>query len=151
RWISDEAARADVQALRAASGAIVTGIGTVLADDPLLTVRDASRVREQPLRVVVDGRLRTPLTARLFGAPGRIAIYCADDHAREPLEARGAAVYQAGAGDGRVDLEAMLAKLAELSVNDALVEAGPALCGALLGARLVDELVIYQAPHIMGS
>lgn len=151
RWITDEAARADVQGLRAASGAIVTGIGTVRADDPLLTVRDESRIVKQPLRVVVDPRLETPPAARLLAAPGDVALFCADERNRKGLEARGAAVYRADDGHGRVDLRALLARLAELSINDALVEAGPALCGSLLGARLADELVIYQAPHIMGS
>ncbi|HLT89728.1 MAG TPA: bifunctional diaminohydroxyphosphoribosylaminopyrimidine deaminase/5-amino-6-(5-phosphoribosylamino)uracil reductase RibD [Woeseiaceae bacterium] len=151
RWITDEAARADVQRWRAASGAIVTGAGTVLADDPLLTVRDGDRVREQPLRVVVDSRLETPPEARLFEVRGPVTVFCADDRGRERLEARGAAVYRLADGQGRVDLPAMLAKLAELAINDVLVEAGPSLCGALLAAGLADELVIYQAPHIMGS
>jgi diaminohydroxyphosphoribosylaminopyrimidine deaminase/5-amino-6-(5-phosphoribosylamino)uracil reductase len=151
RWISDEAARADVQRLRAACGAIVTGIGTVLADDPLLTVRDESRILKQPLRVVVDARLETPVTARLLDAPGEVAVFCADATGREPLEARGAKVYRASDGRGRVDLGAMLRTLGELGINDAFVEAGPRLCGAFLTAGLADELVIYQALHIMGS
>lgn len=155
RWITDEAARANGQSLRAASGAVLTGIGTVIADDPRLTVRDAPQDSRQPLRVIVDSRLRTPPHARLFGEPGETAIFCAggteDGRRREALQASGATICEAGDGSGRVELEAVLSALAERRVNDVLVEAGPVLCGALLAAGLADELVIYQAPHIMGS
>lgn len=151
RWITDEAARQDVQRLRAASGAILTGVGTVLADDPSLTVRDASQVVGQPLRVILDSRLRTPPGARMLGLPGKTAVFCAGDGKRAALENRGASLYAAAGADGRVDLAAMLAQLGELAINDVLVEAGPTVSGALLTAGLADELVIYQAPHIMGS
>src|SRR6056297_2282103 len=118
RWITGDAARRDVQRLRAASGAILTGIGTVLADDPRLTVRGEAfgAAPRQPLRVVLDSRLRTPADAKVLAGTG-----------------------------------AVLALLAQREINDVLVEAGPELCGAFLAAGLVDELVIYLAPHIMGS
>ncbi|HEX7061380.1 MAG TPA: bifunctional diaminohydroxyphosphoribosylaminopyrimidine deaminase/5-amino-6-(5-phosphoribosylamino)uracil reductase RibD [Woeseiaceae bacterium] len=151
RWITDESARADVQRLRAASGAILTGIGTIVADDPLLTVRDAAHIVKQPLRAVLDSRLAMPSAARVLHAPGDVAVFCAQDTGRERLEAAGAQVFRAGDGHGRVDLAAMLGKLGELGINDVLVEAGPVLSGALLAQHLADELVIYQAPHIMGS
>jgi diaminohydroxyphosphoribosylaminopyrimidine deaminase/5-amino-6-(5-phosphoribosylamino)uracil reductase len=150
KWITDEAARQDVQRLRAASGAVLTGIGTVLADDPCLTVRDSSIVLSQPLRVVVDSRLRTPPAARILKQPGETVIFCVDDGSRRALEDPQVAIRRTDGGD-QVDLAAMLAELAERKINDVLVEAGPTLSGALLTAGLADELVIYQAPHIMGS
>jgi len=151
QWITGEAARKDVQKLRAMSGAIMTGVGTVLADDPLLTVRDTSLVMRQPLRVVIDSRLRTPPVARLLAQPGDTAFFCTEDRGREALEESGAAVYRVATDRGRVDLAFVLPKLAELRINDVLVEAGPGLSGSLLAGGYVDELVIYQAPHMMGS
>jgi diaminohydroxyphosphoribosylaminopyrimidine deaminase/5-amino-6-(5-phosphoribosylamino)uracil reductase len=151
QWITDVPAREDVQKLRAACGAIMSGVGTVLADDPSLAVRDLSTVSRPPLRVIVDSRLRTPPDARLLALPGETAIFCVDDDNRERLEAAGAAIYRTSARDARVDLAAALSQLAELGINDLLVEAGAELSGSLLAAGLVDELVIYQAPHIMGS
>lgn len=153
QWITGEAARRDVQRLRAASGAVMTGIGTVVDDDPSLTVRDASvdTGGRRPLRVVVDSALRISADARLFAATGPVAVICTDDAARGALEEAGAAVIRVASADGRVDLDAALGELARLEVNDVLVEAGPTLAGGLLSAGLVDELVIYQAPHMMGS
>lgn len=152
QWISGAAARADVQQLRAMSGAILTGIGTVLADDPLLTVRPPGASIRQPLRAIVDSTLRTPPGARMLAEPGQTAVFCLADGGRSPLESAGARVFQVPAAPGGVDLSFVLAILAdEYLVNDLLVEAGSALAGNLLAAALVDELVIYQAPHIMGS
>ena len=151
RWITGPEARADVQRLRAASGAVVTGIGTVLADDPSLTVRDASidTGGRQPLRVVLDTSLRMPPGASMLEMPGETLVYCGDDSAREGLESLAAAVIRIAGG--RVDPVAVLEDLASREINTVLVEAGPVLCGSLIHAKLVDELVIYQAPHIMGS
>jgi diaminohydroxyphosphoribosylaminopyrimidine deaminase/5-amino-6-(5-phosphoribosylamino)uracil reductase len=151
RWITGEAARQDVQKLRAMSGAVMAGVGTVLADDPLLTVRGASPMPRQPLRVVIDSRLRTLPTAKLLAQPGDTAVFCTEDRGREALEKSGAAVYRVATDRGRVDLSDVLRKLADLGINDVLVEAGPALSGSLLTSGHVDELVIYQAPHMMGS
>jgi len=153
QWITGTDARADVQRLRAGSGAIMTGIGTVLADDPSLTVRDASidmRGR-QPLRVVLDSRLRMPLSAEMLALPGTTLVYCHDDAKRNLLVDAGAEVTRV-AGDGdAVDLAAVFDDLASRDINAVLVEAGPALAGSLVEQDLVDELVIYQAPQIMGS
>lgn len=153
KWITAEAARHDVQHLRARSSAIMTGIGTVLADDPSLTVRLEGVDTRQPLRVVVDSRLRIPPKARLLDAPGRTMIATA---AQEPL--RDAALIRDNvsimarpAPQGGVDLSAVMAYLAEQEVNEVLVEAGPTLSGALLQAELIDELIIYMAPHLMGG
>ncbi len=153
QWITGPEARADVQRLRARSGAIMTGIGTVLADDPSLTVRDASLDTDgrQPLRVVLDKGLRMPLSAEMLGLPGNTLIYCIDDSGRQPLIDAGAEIVKVAEKDGMVHLAAVLDDLGARAINDLLVEAGPALAGSLVETQLVDELVIYQAPHIMGS
>ncbi len=151
QWITGAEARADVQRFRAASGAVMTGIGTVMADDPSLTVRDRTLTELQPLRVILDSRLRMPLSACMLTLPGQTAIFCSDDSRRRAVETAGATVQKCAASDGRVDLAEVLRELGRRQVNDVLVEAGRHLAGSLLAAGLVDELVIYQAPHIMGS
>ena len=153
QWITGPEARADVQRLRASSGAVLTGIGTVLADDPSLTVRDPAIDMDgrQPLRAILDARLRMPLSAEMLTLPGITLVYCHDDARREPLVDAGAEVVPVAGTDAAVDLEAVLVDLGSREVNEVLVEAGPALAGSLVEQRLVDELVIYQAPHIMGS
>ncbi len=153
QWITGSAARADVQRWRARSCAVLTGVGTVIADDPSLTVRDESleTLGRQPLRVIIDSRLRTPATSRFLQLPGRSLIFCIDDANRASLETAGAEVFKVAAAAKQVSLPAVLRGLAELQVNDVLIEAGPSLAGAFLEAGLVDELVIFQAPHIMGS
>lgn len=151
QWITGAEARSDVQRFRAASGAIMTGVGSVLADDPSLTVRDKDLTDLQPLRVILDSRLRMPLSACMLTLPGETAVFCVDDTRRKVVEAAGAAVHKCTASNGQVDLAEVLQELADRQVNDVLVEAGPLLAGALLTSGLVDELVIYQAPHIMGS
>lgn len=152
QWITGEAARADVQALRARSSAIITGSGTLLADDPSLTVR-AFDIGRQPLRVVVDGGLRTPPTAKMLSLPGTTLIVTARDDAvaAQGLVEAGAEILLLPTEAGRVDLAALLQHLAAREVNELLVEAGAGLCGALLAAQLLDEVVIYYAPHILGS
>lgn len=156
RWITGEPARRDVHRLRARSSAILTGIGTVLTDDPALTVRlaGAGEAGERPpLRVVVDSRLRMPVSAQMLRLPGRtlVATIAADDAREQALIEAGAEVMRLPPDNGHVDLAVLLQRLAALGVNELLVEAGAELCGALLRARLVDELVLYVAPHIMGD
>ena len=220
QWITSAAARRDVQFLRARSSAILTGVGTLLADDPSLNVRlspadlpgvGPDGVVRQPLRVVVDSRLRTPPTARLLAQPGQTLIVCqeweagpgsqendtasprndydlwrkdqaflADDHpspradfvtvadnhtsladatlaceqASERavrLEAAGAGILMIPPGPGGVDLETLLRYLARMEINEVLIEAGATLAGSALQAGLVDELVLYLAPHLMGD
>jgi diaminohydroxyphosphoribosylaminopyrimidine deaminase/5-amino-6-(5-phosphoribosylamino)uracil reductase len=154
RWITDEESRADVQRLRARASAIVTGIGTVLADDPSLTVRDAALDLggRRPLRVVVDSRLRLPASARVLdaAAPTLVVTTQAGTNAIA-LEARGARVETLAARDGRVDPAALLERLAALECNEVLVEAGSTLAGSLLAQGLVDELVLYIAPCVLGD
>jgi len=153
QWITGAAARRDVQRLRASSGAVMVGIGTVLADDPRLTVRlpDLDNAGMQPLRVVLDSELKMPPAARVLRLPGETAVFCAAGNDPAALRDAGAKVFSVARRNGGLDLAAVLARLAELKVNDVLVEAGQFLAGSLLAAGLLDELVIYQAPHIMGS
>ncbi len=151
RWITGEAARADVQRLRAQSSAVMTGSGTVLTDDPRLDVRLPGVLR-QPLRVVLDSRLRTPPTARVLAPPGQALILCtqADAARASELRAAGAEVATVAGAQGGVDLEAALTLLASRGVNELLVECGAGLAGALLAAGLVDELLLYLAPTLLG-
>ena len=153
QWITGPEARDDVQKLRARSGAVMTGIGTVLADDPSLNVRSSSIDihGDQPLRVVLDSRLRMPLTAAMLTLPGNTLVCCSDDDNASRLRDAGAEVQTFGAHGDVVNVFEVLAALAERKINDVLVEAGPHLAGYLLEKDLIDELVIYQSPHIMGS
>ena len=163
RWITGEAARRDVHYWRARSSAVLTGVGTVLADDPALTVRLKAPLVEgqacgadirQPLRVVLDTHLRIPATARIFKQPGQTWLFsaAAADQAAA-LHAAGAKVEYAPplSGCPGMDLVVVLQRLAQEGVNELWVEAGPTLSGALLQAGLVDELIIYVAPLLMGD
>ena len=148
-------ARADGHYWRARACAILTGIGTVLADDPALNVRDIATPR-QPRLVVLDSQLRTPPTARLFATPRQVLIYTAQDHAerRAALEAAGATVIvlpQAGSEQPQVDLPAMLRDLGQRGINELHVEAGHKLNGSLVREGLVDELLVYLAPRLLGA
>lgn len=153
RWITGEAARADVQRLRARSSAVLTGIGTVLADDPALTVR-AFDIGRQPIRVVLDSRLRMSPQAQMLGLPGKTWVFAAavEPQRRRALEQAGAEVLVSATDPaGRIDLARVLGLLADREVNEVLVEAGGKLCGSLLETGLVDELVLYLAPHLLGD
>lgn len=148
QWITGEVARADVQYWRARSCAIVTGVTTVLADDPAMTVRLGDSPR-QPLRVVLDSHLRTPADAKILLQLGKVAIAtCA--FKRQGYGAS-VAVWGMPSRGGRVDLTALLARLAEEGCNEVLVESGPSLAGAFIAEGLVDELIIYSAPKLLGS
>jgi diaminohydroxyphosphoribosylaminopyrimidine deaminase/5-amino-6-(5-phosphoribosylamino)uracil reductase len=173
RWITGEAARADVQRLRARSSAILAGARTVRVDGARLTVRDpALDLRgRRPLRVVLDPHLELGTEAPLFGEPGPVLIVTSS----QAVERRGAAAAQLGAagatatprnaaaevarvevvgvreGTAGLDLESVLDMLAKRQVNELLVESGPKLAGAFVAAGLVDELVLYVAPHLLGD
>jgi diaminohydroxyphosphoribosylaminopyrimidine deaminase/5-amino-6-(5-phosphoribosylamino)uracil reductase len=151
QWITSPQARADGHAWRARASAVLTGIGTVLEDDPQLDVRLAPCAR-QPFAVLVDSRLELPPAARLF-VPGRpLRVYCAvaEPARRHALEQRGATVVALPGPGGKVDLAAMLADLARSEVNELHVEAGHKLNASLLQAGLVDELLVYLAPRLLG-
>lgn len=151
QWITGTAARTDGHAFRRRASAVLTGVGTVLDDDPRLDVRLVETPR-QPLRVVVDSRLETPPAAKLLAPPGAVLIYAAQpDPGREAaLRAAGAEIaFMPGAG-GKVDLAAMLADLARRGVNELHVEAGHKLNGSLVREGLVDEFLVYMAPRLLG-
>lgn len=152
QWITGPEARADGHAWRRRAGCVLTGIGTVLDDDPRLDVRLVPTAL-QPMRAVLDSRLRTPPGARLLAAPGRALVYTAsdDEPAAMALRAAGAEVRRHAGPQGGVDLPAVLADLAGLGVNELHVEAGARLNGALLSAGLVDELLVYSAPLLLGE
>ena len=151
QWITSKPARADGHAWRARAGAVLTGIGTVLQDDPRLDVRLAGTQR-QPHVVVVDSRLETPLDAKIFRPGRQMFIYTAvEDRAKHAgLKARGAAVIALPGPGGKVDLAAMLRDLARREVNELHVEAGHKLNGSLIREGLVDEFLVYLAPKLLG-
>ncbi len=144
RWITGEAARADVQRWRARSSAVITGVGTVLADDPAMNVRlDSAAV--QPLRVILDSRGRVRPGMKIFRDPGATLVVTAEGVAEDVGES-----VSLDDGNGRVSLRALLELLAERECNEVLVEAGPTLSGAFAASGLVDEYVLYLAPSILG-
>ncbi|WP_197970650.1 bifunctional diaminohydroxyphosphoribosylaminopyrimidine deaminase/5-amino-6-(5-phosphoribosylamino)uracil reductase RibD [Denitratisoma oestradiolicum] len=151
QWITGPEARRDAHGWRARSCAVLTGIGTVRDDDPRLTAREVSTSR-QPLRVVVDSRLETPLNARLL-EDGGVLIACAVEDARraEALRQRGAEVVLIPNVAGKVDLPGLMEELARRGINEVLAEAGFKLNGSLLREGCVDELLIYQAPILIGD
>lgn len=154
QWITSQAARADGHAWRARACALLTGIGTVLHDNPRLDVREVETSR-QPHLVVVDSQLQTPLDANIFlAAERRVLIYSALDFPakRSALEARGAQVIcMPQPSGGKVDLGSMLRDLATKGMNELHVEAGYQLNGALIREKLVDELLVYLAPRLLGQ
>jgi diaminohydroxyphosphoribosylaminopyrimidine deaminase/5-amino-6-(5-phosphoribosylamino)uracil reductase len=154
-WITSQEARTDVQRLRAEAGCILTGMGTVLADDPRLDLRldgeNSDAGIPQPVRAILDTRHRLPADARMFSCGGPIWVYTADAADAGALHEVNAAVIEVPrAGEG-LDLEAVLADLAEREINLVQVEAGPTLVGALFAEDLVDELVVYQSGVILGA
>jgi len=162
QWITGPSARKDVQRLRARSDAIVTGIGTVLADDPSMNVRlgmadleglASESDRLQPLRVILDRNLQMPVDAKMLSLEGNTLItsLAGNDERRQALRNAGAEVISLAEEKDGIDLKALLALLAEREINEVLIEAGPTLAGAALSAGIIDELVLYAAPHIMGD
>lgn len=159
RWITGEAARRDVQFLRARHAAVLTGVDTVLTDDARLNVRLSpeelgieGEVR-QPLRVVLDSGLRLPPFAPIFDVAGDIRIYTRDAAAgihHDGLTARGAQLIAAPQADFGLDLEFILQDLAQQGISEVLVESGPKLAGAFVDRGWADELIIYQAPVLLG-
>lgn len=151
KWITGEEARRDVQHWRARSCVVLTGIGTVLADDPQLNVREFPTER-QPLRVVLDSRLRISPGARIL-QNGQTLIYTASAETakHQALKENGAELAALAGADGKLNLTGMLHDLGKRGVNEVLVEAGRTLNGALMKAGLVDELVLYLAPQLLGD
>lgn len=152
QWITSAEARADGHAWRARACAVLTGIGTVLEDNPRLDVRLADTPR-QPIRVVVDSRLQMPLDAHILGATSARYIYAAvqNDAKKQALDALGVTVIYLPDANGKVDLAAMLHDLGTRGINELHVEAGEKLNGSLIRAGLVDEFLVYLAPKLMGQ
>ena len=152
KWITGPEARLDVQRLRAESSAVMTGIGTVLADDPSLNVRDI-QLERQPLRVIIDPDMKFPASAKMLGLPGRTLIFSKnhDQSLHESLERSGAEIVQIG-GEQTGFLQQVLSYLAgREEVNEVLLETGATLAGSMLGAGLIDELIVYQSPLLLGD
>jgi len=171
KWISSEASRIDVQRLRAQSSAVLTGIGTVLADDPSMNVRLTAEelgieeeLLRQPKRIVLDSQLQMPSKAKIFSverdsAGGECIVYTVvqvDTNSRRPysvekINAQDGQLDNGKLDNGKLDLHQVMKDLADKQVNLVHVEAGSVLCGALLKNDLVDEIIVYMAPHIMGD
>ncbi|GAB1391728.1 MAG: riboflavin biosynthesis protein RibD [Rubrivivax sp.] len=149
QWITSEQARSDGHSWRARSGAILTGIGTVLADDPTLNVRGRA-VQGQPLCAVVDTRARLPLQAKLFQPARPVIVYTQAQADASRLEARGASIRRCPTAPAGLALDAAIADLSAREINEIHVEAGPTLCGSLVAQGLVDELLVYLAPTLLG-
>jgi diaminohydroxyphosphoribosylaminopyrimidine deaminase/5-amino-6-(5-phosphoribosylamino)uracil reductase len=153
QWITGEAARNDVQRLRARSSVIMTGIDTVLHDDPSLNVRLSPEQLQitgevrQPHRVVLDSQLRFPPAAKMLSLQGNTTVLTTADSRNDLC----CDVVRLDAVDGRLDLTGVMSWLAGMQANEVHVEAGPTLCGTLLQNKLVDEIVVYMAPHVMGN
>jgi len=152
KWISSPGSRAYAHALRASVDAVMVGIGTAIADDPRLTVRDASLSGDQPTRVVVDTHARLPLTTMMLGEPGTtiVATAGAPPERMRALEAAGAVVIDAAAGTA-VDLAMLLTALGDRDITSVLVEGGSRLFGSLFDAGLIDKVVGIVAPVIIGG
>jgi diaminohydroxyphosphoribosylaminopyrimidine deaminase/5-amino-6-(5-phosphoribosylamino)uracil reductase len=149
KWITGDAARADVQRWRARSSAILTGIGTVLADDPEMKARVTGAVK-QPLRVVADSHWRIPRTAKLLEDAGSVLVAGRGDAPRDLLGS-GAQCVSCETTEAGIDLEFLLDDLGRRELNEVQVEAGSRLCGSLLARGLVDEILLYMAPVMLGD
>lgn len=159
KWISSSESRLDAQKLRARSSAIMTGIGTVIADDPSMNVRlsetsEWAKDGQQPLRIILDSRLETPIDAKILSLPGGVIIFHAsnDKENKQNLENTGAELVFVNAKRGPDFLEYVLAYLAtEKEINEILLETGSTLAGEMMQAGLIDELIIYLAPTLLGQ
>jgi len=151
KWITGEAARTDAHHWRARSCAVLTGIGTVLADDPLLNVRAVETPR-QPLRIVLDSQLRISTSAQILQGGNALVVTTNDNGKRhEELEAAGAEILHLPAKDGRVDISALLPILGQRGINELLIEAGASLNAVFMQSEYVDEYLVYLAPKLLGD
>ena len=153
RWVTSDASRSDVHRMRAESDAVMVGVGTVLADDPQLTARGV-RAARQPLRVVADSLARTPLQSKLADTSEGPTVVAVTAHAaatdRGALEKKGVEILEAGAA-GRVELDVLLEALGRRGLTSVLAEGGPTMAASLWEAGLVDRLVLYLAPKVIGG
>ncbi|MEC8995187.1 MAG: bifunctional diaminohydroxyphosphoribosylaminopyrimidine deaminase/5-amino-6-(5-phosphoribosylamino)uracil reductase RibD, partial [Pseudomonadota bacterium] len=165
KWITGIESRSDGQKLRASASAVITGINTVLQDDPFLSVRTAdltisdeerklnsALLERQPLRVIIDSQLQIPGTSKILTSEGKIKIYTLNKNAAVKNLTDNVQVISNGSSNKRVNLQFVLESLAsDFSCNEVLIEAGPSLSGAFIEAELVDELILYIAPKLLGS
>ena len=165
KWITSSAARSDVQRIRASSSVILTGVNTVIDDDPTLNVRtedlsldeeelnlNQDCLAQQPMRVILDSQLKTPGTARILAATGQVKIFTTSSGSHPNNLADNVEIVQVAQEEKGVELESVLESLAsQFACNDVLVEAGPTLSGSFIEKNLVDELIVYVAPKILGS
>lgn len=151
QWITGASARTDVQHWRAQSCAILTGIGTILKDNPSLTVRNLP-IERQPMSVIVDSNLRIPLSAKILQNPSVLIAFASDtDNKANTLAERGVSLLSIPDDDGNVCLNSLLRHLASNEVNEVMVEGGELLNGSLMRLKMIDELIIYYAPKLMGG
>lgn len=152
QWITSEAARHNAHHMRAKSSAILTGIGTVLRDNPRMTAR-ITGAEQQPLRVILDSRLSTPVDAAILEAPGNVLIITSPEHLADAdmLQRKNVEVISCPLKGGAIDLTRMLNELGKREINFLMLEAGSRLCGGMLEQGLVNEVVVYMAPDILGS
>jgi diaminohydroxyphosphoribosylaminopyrimidine deaminase/5-amino-6-(5-phosphoribosylamino)uracil reductase len=157
KWITGEAARKQVQHIRYISDAVMTGANTIIVDDPRLTVRLAVKggiTHKQPLRIIIDGLGRTPPTARIFGEPGRTMVVIGDhvsNNTKKALQDIGAEIMELPARDGLVDISQLMRILGQKEITSILVETGGILLGSLFDAGLVDKVIAFLAPIIIGG
>ncbi|MDC0598596.1 bifunctional diaminohydroxyphosphoribosylaminopyrimidine deaminase/5-amino-6-(5-phosphoribosylamino)uracil reductase RibD [Gammaproteobacteria bacterium] len=152
KWITGKEAREDVQKLRAASSALITGVETILIDDPSLNVRMAGSESSQPLRVIVDSQLRTPQHAKSLQVPGEILLATALENRAMEYSSPQVQIKSFPDQNNQVNLPALMEYLAqEYECNEVLLESGPTLAGAMLKAGLIDEIITYIAPTLLGS
>ena len=152
QWITDQPARTDGQKLRAESAAILTGVGTVLRDDPGMNAR-MEGVQRQPARIILDTNLSTPRDARILSNPGDVLIITSnnEENLQEYFSQKNVEVHQAATTAGRIDLQQMMLELGRRQLNSILLEAGPQLSGSMLAQGLVDEIVVYMSPDLLGA
>lgn len=152
RWITGKDARLDVHRWRARASAVMTGVSTVLHDDPSLNVRDIKTDR-QPLRIILDSRLRMPANAKMIQLPGKTLVVCANEDTKSAQALRRAGVEIVALSDNKktINVNSLMKHLHTREINELHVEAGSTLCGSLMNAGLVDELVLYMAPNLLGA
>lgn len=152
KWITGPDARKDVQILRAKSSVVMTGIGTVLSDDPQLNVREVEGYDRQPYRIIIDRKLRCPASARILQPPGRAIIFTAkEDKQQAALEQAGAEVVVINSEEDSFLSDVLRYLAGEKEVNEVLLESGAGLAGSMLRQGLIDEMVLYQAPVLLGD
>jgi len=152
KWITSNVARLDSHKIRATSAAVLTGVGTILRDNPTMNVR-LKNIQRQPLRVILDSHLNTPVDSKVLRAPGNVLIMTIINEGNNPklLESKYVEVFHCPSKNGGIDLDAMMKELGRREINSVMLEAGSRLNGSMLQQGFVDEMVVYIAPDLLGS